>query len=49
MNNEEKKIIQCEGEFHTMLYAATKSDVFFDTISKLSDKFQWLRAIAFAI
>ena len=47
MNQEEKKIVQCESEFHTMLYAATKSDVFIDAISTLSDKFQWLRAIAF--
>ena len=47
MIQEEKKVIQYESEFHTMLYTATKSEVFIDTISKLSDKFQWLRAIAF--
>lgn len=43
--NELPGIIRCETEFHTILYRATKSDVFFHTISGLVDKFQWLRAM----
>ena len=44
--NDLHNIIRCETEFHAILYKATKSDVFFQTISGLMDKFQWLRAIA---
>ena len=39
-------IIRCETEFHEILYKSTKSEVFFQTISGLIDKFQWLRGIA---
>jgi DNA-binding GntR family transcriptional regulator len=39
-------IIRCESEFHEILYRAAKSEVLFDTISRLTDKFKWLRAIA---
>ncbi|MEJ2726726.1 MAG: GntR family transcriptional regulator, partial [Deltaproteobacteria bacterium] len=42
MNN----IIRYETEFHQILYNATKSDVFIETISHLVDKFHWLRAIS---
>ena len=41
-----QNIIKCETEFHDILYESTKSEVFFQTISGLIDKFQWLRAIA---
>jgi DNA-binding GntR family transcriptional regulator len=39
-------IVQCETKFHEILWRATKAEVFFQTISSLSDKFQWIRAIA---
>jgi len=42
-------VIQCETEFHELLYKAAKSDVLFETISSLIDKFKWLRAIALNI
>jgi DNA-binding GntR family transcriptional regulator len=38
--------IRCETEFHEMLWRSAKSEIFFQIISGLSDKFQWLRAIA---
>jgi len=41
-----RNIIRCESEFHEILYRAAKSDVLFETISRLTDKFKWLRAIA---
>lgn len=41
-----QNIIRRETEFHEILYKSTKSEVFFQTISGLIDKFQWLRAIA---
>lgn len=41
-----KKIIRCETEFHEIMYRATKSKVLFETISSLTDKFQWIRGIA---
>jgi len=44
--NDFKNIIRCETEFHEILYKSTKSEVFFQTILGLIDKFQWLRAIA---
>jgi DNA-binding GntR family transcriptional regulator len=39
-------IFRYESEFHELLYRAAKSDVLFETISGLTDKFRWLRAIA---
>ena len=45
-NNDLRNIIRCETEFHSIQYKATKSDIFFDTISGLIDKFQLIRAIA---
>jgi len=39
-------IFRCESEFHDILYRAAKSEVLFETISSLTDKFRWLRAIA---
>ncbi|MFC1862653.1 GntR family transcriptional regulator [Thermodesulfobacteriota bacterium] len=44
-NNRSRDIIRYETQFHEILYRATKSEVFVDTISFLVDKFQWLRAI----
>jgi DNA-binding GntR family transcriptional regulator len=41
-----KNSIRCETEFHQILYKATGSDIFFNTISSLVDKFQLIRAIA---
>jgi DNA-binding GntR family transcriptional regulator len=39
-------VVRCESEFHELLYKAAKSEVLFETISSLTDKFWWLRAIA---
>lgn len=39
-------IVRCETQFHEILWKSTKSEVFFQIISGLSDKFQWIRAIA---
>lgn len=41
-----REVIRRETEFHELLYKATRSDVFFKTISGLVDKFQLIRAIA---
>jgi DNA-binding GntR family transcriptional regulator len=41
-----QNVVRCETEFHELLYKAAKSDVLFETISSLTDKFKWLRAIA---
>jgi DNA-binding GntR family transcriptional regulator len=46
VNSRLRYIIRCETQFHEILYRATKSEVFIDTISSLVDKFQWLRAIS---
>lgn len=40
-----RDIIRYETQFHEILYRATKSEIFIDTISYLVDKFQWLRAM----
>ncbi|VBB43544.1 putative Uncharacterized HTH-type transcriptional regulator YdhC [uncultured Desulfatiglans sp.] len=39
------QIIRRETDFHTILYQAAKSEMFFHIISRIVDKFQWLRAI----
>ncbi len=39
-------IVRIESEFHELLYRAAKSEILYDTISGLVDKFQWLRALA---
>jgi DNA-binding GntR family transcriptional regulator len=44
--NDFHNIVQCETKFHEILWRSTKSEVFFQLISGLSDKFQWIRAIA---
>ena len=44
--NDLRNIIRCETDFHNIQYKATKSEIFFDTISGLIDKFQLIRAIA---
>lgn len=44
--NDFYNIVKCETEFHEILYKSIKSEIFFETISGLIDKFQWLRAIA---
>jgi DNA-binding GntR family transcriptional regulator len=41
-----RNVVRCETEFHELLYKAAKSEVLFETISALTDKFKWLRAIA---
>ncbi|MBN1104253.1 MAG: GntR family transcriptional regulator [Deltaproteobacteria bacterium] len=40
-----RDIIRYETQFHEILYRATRSEVFIDTMSYLVDKFQWLRAM----
>jgi DNA-binding GntR family transcriptional regulator len=40
-----RDLIRYESQFHEILYKATKSELFIDTVSHLVDKFQWLRAI----
>ena len=42
-------IVRSESEFHEMLYRAAKSDILYDTISGLVDKFQWFRALALSV
>ncbi len=44
-----QKIIKCETEFHEIMYRAAKSDVLFETISSLVDKFQWIRGFALSV
>ena len=44
-SGELREIVRCETQFHEILYGATKSEIFIETISALVDKFQWLRAI----
>jgi DNA-binding GntR family transcriptional regulator len=44
-----RDIIRYESEFHELLYRAAKSEVLFETISSLTDKFQWLRGIALSV
>jgi len=44
--NDFNNIVRCETKFHEILWRATKSEIFFQIISGLSDKFQWIRAIA---
>jgi DNA-binding GntR family transcriptional regulator len=41
-----RSIVKYESKFHEILYKSIKSEIFFETISTLIDKFQWLRAIA---
>jgi DNA-binding GntR family transcriptional regulator len=43
--NNIHNIIRYETEFHEILYKSTNSEVFFQTVSGLVDKFQWLRAM----
>jgi DNA-binding GntR family transcriptional regulator len=42
-------IVRSESEFHEMLYRAAKSEILYDTISGLVDKFQWFRALALSV
>ena len=44
-----RAIIRSESEFHEMLYKAAKSEILYDTISGLVDKFQWFRALALSV
>ena len=46
IENDLKNCIQCETEFHEIIYKSTNSNIFFKTISGLVDKFQIIRAIA---
>ncbi|MCF8094306.1 MAG: GntR family transcriptional regulator [Desulfobacteraceae bacterium] len=45
-NGSLRKIIQSDTRFHDMMYRATKSEAFYDTISSLSDKTIIMRAAA---
>jgi len=49
MASDIRNIIRYESEFHELLYRAAKSEVLFETISGLTDKFQWLRGIALSV
>jgi DNA-binding GntR family transcriptional regulator len=42
-------IVRSESEFHVLLYRAAKSEILYDTISGLVDKFQWFRALALSV
>ncbi len=42
-------IVRTESEFHELLYRAAKSEILYDTISGLVDKFQWFRALALSV
>jgi DNA-binding GntR family transcriptional regulator len=42
-------IVRSESEFHELLYRAAKSEILYDTISGLVDKFQWFRALALSV
>jgi DNA-binding GntR family transcriptional regulator len=44
--NDFRNIVRTENDFHEILYRSVKSNVFFRTISGLTVKFQWLRAIS---
>ena len=44
--NDFSNIVRCETKFHEILWRSTKSEIFFQILSGLSDKFQWIRAIA---
>jgi DNA-binding GntR family transcriptional regulator len=44
-----RAIVRSESEFHELLYRAAKSDILFDIISSLVDKFQWFRALALTL
>jgi DNA-binding GntR family transcriptional regulator len=44
-----RAIIRCESEFHELLYRAAKSDILYDTILGLVDRFQWFRALALSV
>jgi len=44
-----RAIIRSESEFHELLYRAAKSDILYDTVSGLVDRFQWFRALALSV
>lgn len=44
-----RAIIDCESEFHEIIYRAAKSDLLFETVSTLVDRFQWFRALALSL
>ena len=44
-----REIIRCESQFHELLYRAAKSEVVYDTVSGLVDRFQWFRALALSV
>lgn len=41
-----RAVIHIESEFHELIYRAAKSEILYDTISSLTDKFQWFRGLA---
>lgn len=44
-----RAIIRSESEFHELLYRAAQSDILYDTVSGLVDRFQWFRALALSV
>lgn len=44
-----RDIIRSETAFHELLYRAAKSEILYDTILGLVDRFQWFRAIALSV
>ncbi len=44
-----RTIIRSESEFHELLYRAAKSDILYDTVLGLVDRFQWFRALALSV
>jgi DNA-binding GntR family transcriptional regulator len=39
-------MLEYHAKFHNTIYSATQSEVFIEVMSKLNDKYHWLRAIA---
>jgi DNA-binding GntR family transcriptional regulator len=48
-NGDIRAFIDCESEFHEIIYKAAKSDLLFETVSALIDRFQWFRALALSL
>jgi DNA-binding GntR family transcriptional regulator len=47
--NDISAIIRCETEFHELLYRAARSEILFDTLAGLVEKFQWFRSLALSV
>ncbi len=48
-SNDLRKIVQYEGEFHDIIYRATRSGVIYETLSGLNSKFSWIRAVTLSM